>query len=169
VHVLTGELCAWWFVCGPLLGPRRFGPIGLYGCHGWGNQRWSLASTGMFYTVGEMICLQAQLVSANNVRSIARAGEQATNAQTGDNVVALATQVACPRNGFPAGGGHVDQQWLAANAKYRWEHRSDGTIRPTVAPNSCLDRTGLKGGGQPTCMPCSPGAAGQAWIFALKK
>lgn len=26
---------------------RKFGPIGLYGCHGWGNQRWNLGKKGL--------------------------------------------------------------------------------------------------------------------------
>lgn len=131
---------------------RKFGPIGLYGCHGWGNQRWNLGKKGLLYTVGEMICLRA---------SVAK-GQGAGGAD-----VIQAIQTKCPN------GGANDDKTLA----FQWEYTS-GTIRPKAFPGTCLDRTGLKGGQEPTCKPCiaahdpaenGDSALGQQWVFAVRK
>ena len=123
---------------------RTYGPIGLYGCHGWGNQRWNLGKAGLLYTVGEMICLRSSKTDGTTIQAI---------------------QKKCPQ------AGASDK-----TPEFQWDYIG-GTIRPRAYPGTCLDRTGLKGGGEPTCKPCKTvgaggsesEAAGQQWVFAIRK
>lgn len=131
---------------------RKYGPIGLYGCHGWGNQRWNLGKAGLLYTVGEMICLRSSKSSAGGGNG---------NGDGSGTIQAIQT-TKCPKQG-------------ATNiAEFQWEYVS-GTIRPIGFPGHCLDQTGLKGGGEPTCKPCiqngggTEAALGQQWVFAVRK
>ena len=129
--------------------------VGRYGCHGHGDQRWSLGRDGVLSS--DMLCL---MVKPPPVAASSAAAAAPTPTVIGCNAVGRAS--------------------AADREEFKWRFRPDesdggtaagrlGTLSPAADPGSCLDRGEAGGGGHPALLPCQAARQGQQWVFTLKK